>query len=86
METPQLDLSLFKTISQLDDYARTKLLYDECNGNISMMFNELKKRLGKNTKATYQKNKIKKYLPMVQCPGGRKLDSIIELKEILKEL
>tara|TARA_R110002126_G_scaffold9042_1_gene41429 strand:- start:4341 stop:5255 length:915 start_codon:yes stop_codon:yes gene_type:complete len=85
METPQLDLSQFKTISQLNDLALTKLLYDQFNGNYDLMKQELKKRLGKNTKATYQTNKIKNLLPLVQSPGGRKLNSIIELKEILKE-
>lgn len=85
LETPQLDLSQFKTISQLDDYARTKLLFEQCNGSYELMKQELKKRLGKNTKATYQTNKIKKLLPLVQSPGGRKLESIIKLRECLKE-
>tara|TARA_R110002051_G_scaffold313734_3_gene390107 strand:+ start:2725 stop:3612 length:888 start_codon:yes stop_codon:yes gene_type:complete len=85
METPLLDLSQFKTISQLNDLALTKLLFEQCNGNYQRMKNELKKRLGKNTKATYQTNKIKNLLPLVQSPGGRKLESIIELKEKLKE-
>ncbi len=85
MESPQLYLSQFKTISQLDDYARTKLLFEQFNGNYDLMILELKKRLGRNTKATYQTNKIKKLLPLVQNPKGRKLESIIELKEKLKE-
>tara|TARA_R110002167_G_scaffold82618_1_gene225375 strand:+ start:3196 stop:4014 length:819 start_codon:yes stop_codon:yes gene_type:complete len=85
METPQLDLSQFKTISQLNDLALAKLLNEQCNGNYELMKQELKKRLGKNTKATYQTNKIKNLLPLVQSPGGRKLESIIKLKEKLKE-
>ena len=85
IETPKLDLGQFKTISQLDDYARTKLLFEQCNGNYGLMVTELKKRLGNNTKATYQTNKIKKLLPLVQSPGGRKLECLQNLKEQLKE-
>jgi hypothetical protein len=84
METKQLDLSQFKTIAQLDDYARTKLLFEQCNGNYTQMVNELKNRLGKNTKTTYQTNKLKKLLPLVKHPEGRKLESISTLKEQLK--
>lgn len=85
METPKLDLSQFKTISQLDDYARTKLLFEQCNGNYRLMVSEIKKRLGDNTKATYQTNKIKKLLPLVQFPGGRKLENLEMLKNKLRE-
>lgn len=85
METPQLDLSQFNTISQLNDLALTKLLNEQCNGDYESIKHELKKRLGRNTKATYQTNKIKRLLPLVQSPGGRKLESIIKLKQQLKE-
>ncbi|SHJ55737.1 hypothetical protein SAMN04487911_1251 [Arenibacter nanhaiticus] len=46
---------------------------------------EVKKRLGNNTKPSYQINKIKKLMPLVETPGGRKLESIITLKGKLKE-
>jgi len=85
LDTPRLDLSQFKTISQLDDYARTKLLFEQCKGNYGLMTAEIKKRLGRNTKPTYQIKKIKKIFPLVQTPGGRKLESVISLKSKLKE-
>ncbi len=85
METPKVDLSQLKTVSQFDDYARTKLLFELCNGNFHLMTEEIKQRLGKNTKPSYQVKKLKKYLPMIQNPQGKKLNSIIKLKEALKE-
>ncbi|HEA21538.1 MAG TPA: hypothetical protein ENH87_11525 [Pricia antarctica] len=85
METPQLDLSRFKTISQLSDYAKAKLLFDHTDGNIELIKHEFKLRLGEKTKVNYQMRKIEKLLPFVQNPEGRILKSIIELKQQLKE-
>jgi len=53
--------------------------------NYEAMKREIKLRLGANTKANYQTNKIKKMLPFVQNPQGRKLENIIKLKAELKE-
>ena len=85
MEIPQLDLSQFKTISQLDDYARTKLLFEHCDGDITAIQRQIERYIGKNTKPTYQMKKVKKMLPLVQSPEGRIMKSIIKLKEQLKE-
>ncbi|WP_282117735.1 hypothetical protein [Maribacter aquivivus] len=85
LATPKVNINQFKTISQLDDYARTKLLFELSNGDFHLMKKELKDRLGKNTKASYQTNKLQKYLPLVQNPTGQKLTNIIELKKKLKE-
>lgn len=83
LKTNKLDLSRFKTISELDDYARAKLLNEQFDGNYMAMVNELKNLLGANTKVTYQANKLKKYLPLVKNPEGRKLEGILRLKDEL---
>lgn len=85
METPKLDLMQFKSIAELNDYAITKLLYEECNGNETAIRRQIKNLIGRNTKPTYQMNKIKKNIPLIQSPEGRKLESLINMKEQLKK-
>ncbi len=82
---PKFDLCQLKTLSQLDDYCRAKVLYDHCNGDIRLIQKEVKNRLGRNTKPSYQMKKIKGYLPLAQSPKSLKLENMIKLKAELKE-
>ena len=81
IEQPELQQM---NLTELKNYALTLLLNDLHNGNLNAIRNEIKSRLGKDTKPTYQMNKIKEYLPMVNNPRGKELKSIIKLMEDLK--
>jgi len=85
METPKVDISDFKTLSELKYYAFISFLNEQCNGDYTAIQREITQRLGENTKASYQMKKIREMLPLVQNPEGRKLDSIMKLREEIKE-
>jgi hypothetical protein len=84
-EVPNADLSTFTTLSEIKEYGMFKLLYEQCNGNIEGIKNEVKMRLGKNTKATYQLKNLDRLLPMIRQPEGKILGSVIKAKEALKD-
>jgi hypothetical protein len=84
MRVEQPDLQ-HMNLTELKNYALTLLLNGMHNGNLNAIRNEIKSRLGKDTKPTYQMKKIKEYLPMVKNPRGKELKSVIKLMEDLKE-
>lgn len=85
MEIPQTNLSQFKTLSEIKEYAMFKVLFDACNGSEIAIKQELKSRLGENTKPSYQYKRLSKYLPLIREPKGRQLTTIKRTKELLKE-
>ena len=55
------------------------------NGDFESIMRHIKSKLGKNTKATYQRNLVKKYLSMINnATDDFYLEKIDEIRELLK--
>ncbi|TXG36986.1 hypothetical protein [Seonamhaeicola maritimus] len=79
-------LNTFKmTNSGEKNFAQIYYLNDYYNGDFESIIKHIKSKLGKNTKATYQRNLVKKYLSMINnVDDNFCLEKIEEIKLALK--
>jgi ubiquitin len=78
-----------KTMKNTDEKNFTQIYYlnDIYNGDFNAIMNHIKSKLSSNTKATYQRTKVKTYLAMINNSKEQStLPNIIELQNALKEV
>lgn len=83
MKTKKMDLSQFKTITELNHYASAKLLFENHNGDINSIKRYLDSFYSKNTKGNSAFKNFKKMLPLITNPEGKELKHLQTLKTIL---
>jgi len=77
--------TLEMTNTEEKNFAQIYLLNDKYNGDFNSILNHIKDKLGKNTKATYQRNQIKKYLAIINnSKDNETLENIREIANALK--
>jgi hypothetical protein len=75
------------TNKEEQNFAQILYLNNLYDGDFNAIMNHIKSKLGPNTKATYQRNKVKKYLAMIS--NAEEIDTISNLKDLenaLKEV
>jgi hypothetical protein len=74
------------TNTQEKNFAQIYYLNEMYNGNFERIMAHIKNKLGDNTKATYQRKKVKKYLAIINnAKGINTLNNINEFKNALIE-
>ena len=77
--------TLEMTNTEEKNFAQIYLLNDKYNGDFNGILNHIKGKLGSKTKATYQRNQIKKYLAIINnSKGNETLENIREIIDALK--
>tara|TARA_R110000751_G_scaffold100068_2_gene193763 strand:- start:61625 stop:62587 length:963 start_codon:yes stop_codon:yes gene_type:complete len=78
--------TLGMTNTEEKNFAQIYLLNDEYNGDFNSILNHIKGKLGSKTKATYQRNQIKKYLAIIKNSNNNETQAnLIEIINSLKE-
>lgn len=72
------------TNTEEKNFAQIYLLNDKYNGDFNSILNHIKGKLGSKTKATYQRNQIKKYLAIINNSKGN--ETLVNIKEIADAL
>ena len=75
------------TNKEEQNFAQVLYLNNLYDGDFNAIMNHIKSKLSPNTKATYQRNKVKKYLAMIS--NAEEIDTISNLKDLentLKEV
>lgn len=74
------------TNTEEKNFAQIYLLNDKYNGDFNSILNHIKRKLGSKTKATYQRNQIKKYLAIINnSKDNETLENIKEITGALKK-
>jgi len=77
--------TLKMTNTEEKNFAQIFYLNNYYNGDFESIIKHIKRKLGKNTKATYQRNLVKKYLSMINNANDNFcLEKIEEIRELLK--
>ncbi|MEL7122762.1 MAG: hypothetical protein AAFO07_25165 [Bacteroidota bacterium] len=84
MKTDKLDLSRFTKVSELNQYAGAKLVYETHNGDINAIKRYFSSFYSDNTKGNYAFKKFSEMLPNVSNPKGRELKTLKAIKQQLK--
>jgi predicted DNA-binding protein YlxM (UPF0122 family) len=73
------------TNTEEKNFTQIFYLNDYYNGDFESIMNHIKNKLGKKTKATYQRNNVKKYLSMINnADNNFSLERIEEIRHALK--
>ncbi|MEP3838893.1 MAG: phage/plasmid replication protein [Algibacter sp.] len=73
------------TNSEEKNFAQIFYLNDYYNGDFENIMKHIKSKLGKNTKATYQRNIVRKYLSMINnADSDYNIERIKEVRQALK--
>lgn len=73
------------TNTEEKNFAHIYYLNEFYNGDYNSIMHHIKSKLGEKTKATYQRNKVKKYLSMINNSDKNfNLENIKEIREALK--
>lgn len=74
------------TNTEEKNFAQIYLLNNIYNGDFNSILNHIKEKLGKNTKATYQRKQIKKHLAIINnSKSVETLDNIREIADALND-
>lgn len=73
------------TNTQEKNFAQIYYLNKYYKGDFESIMNHIKSKLGKNTKSTYQRNKVKKYLSMINNNTDSFFENLEEIKRKLVE-
>lgn len=76
--------TLEMTNTEEKNFAQIYLLNDKYNGDFNSILRHIKRKLGKNTKASYQRGQIKKYLAIIN--NNKNNETIENIREILDAL
>lgn len=75
------------TNTQEQNFAQIYYLNEIYNGDFTAIMQHIKNKLSPNTKATYQRTKVKKYLAMINnAKDTNTIPNLIELQNALKEV
>lgn|GEM_PF-3195449 len=78
--------TLEMTNTEEKNFAQIYLLNQQYNGDFNLILNHIKGKLGKTTKATYQRGAIKKYLAIIKNSNNNEtLENITEILNALKQ-
>jgi hypothetical protein len=76
--------TLEMTNTEEKNFAQIYLLNDKYNGDFNSILSHIKGKLGKNTKASYQRGQIKKYLAIIN--NSKNNETIESIREVLVAL
>jgi hypothetical protein len=75
------------TNTQEKNFTQIYYLNEIYNGNFESIINHIKSKLGSNTKATYQRKQVKKYLAMINnSKDQNSIQNIVEIQNALREV
>lgn len=72
------------TNTQEKNFAHIYMLNEMYNGDFNKIMNHIKNKLSKNTKASYQRSKVKEYLSIINNDSQSRIDDILEFHNALK--